>query len=241
MRLRFAAVMCLVSLFLVPTAIGQTLKCETLSAKVSREVQAHGLRNFYFLVVPVGTKSKGTYEGICNNRKQKLVLFRTKEISGTLSASTNTRPSVIGRFSAVGAVGAIGASNPPTRSNLCNTAIGPVVEGCGGPSAKSDPDEWKRQIDFCWNNETHDAGETNCALAYGAVGAGWCVLGGGRKCLIAQAAYLASHGSCAAGFTTTLVCQCHNPEARQKIQDAGPDAVCSYVVSKVPGIEFAPE
>jgi hypothetical protein len=104
------------------------------------------------------------------------------------------------------------------------------------PPPGSPKPEWQIHLDWCWNNFTTDPGMTNCVEQYVAAGAQKCIVGGGRKCLIGQAAYLATHGHCAdAAFPTTLVCQCNNGGARQKIAEAGPDAVCSYVKSIVPG------
>ena len=94
--------------------------------------------------------------------------------------------------------------------------------------------EWESHLNWCEHNATTDPGETNCPEQYGAVGAPWCILGGGRACLMKQATYLASQGQCLAAFHTAMVCQCHNSDARNKIKAAGQTKVCEFLTGKLP-------
>jgi secreted trypsin-like serine protease len=96
--------------------------------------------------------------------------------------------------------------------------------------------EWMIHIDWSIRN-TDAGGSTNCPGLYPYPG---CVLRGGRACLMSQAINSAKAGSCSDAFRVTLVTQCHNKEAQQAIQSAGPTNVCSYLKSQSEETEAAP-
>jgi secreted trypsin-like serine protease len=85
--------------------------------------------------------------------------------------------------------------------------------------------EWMMHIDWSIRN-TDAGGSTNCPGLYPYPG---CVLNGGRACLMSQAIKAATANSCTEALKTTLVTQCHNPEARQAILAAGEAKVCTYL------------
>jgi hypothetical protein len=197
--------LCVIIFTLAPAAQSAVLRCDALSARIDRNLQRNGVRNYKLEVLPISEKSGGKYEGRCDGGIHKVVFFRNVAAATTLSSSLNS----------LFVLAPIGSSEP----------------------------EWQTHLKWCWNNFTTDPGMTNCVDKYIDAGAQNCIVGGGRKCLIGQAAYLATHGQCAAGFGTALVCECNNDGARQKIFDAGPNAVCSYVKSIVPGgdlLKYAP-
>jgi hypothetical protein len=74
-----------------------------------------------------------------------------------------------------------------------------------------------------------DPGELECAGEVEKMGGAECIGNGNRACLMKLAIRAAAAGSCDAAFQYTLVTQCHNPNARNTILNAGRDAVCTYL------------
>ena len=103
----------------------------------------------------------------------------------------------------------------------------------GRNTVLADKPEWQTHIDWCIGNWTADPGETNCLDQY-ATTEPQCAApgGGGRACLMARAIDSARSNNCSYSFQLTLICQCHNGGAREKIAGAGQGAVCGYLKTK---------
>ena len=110
-------------------------------------------------------------------------------------------------------------------NNAVLTPISAVLAPAGGT-----PD-WQKHIDWCIQNYTTDPGETNCASEYLGV-APECILGGGRACLLRKAISVAKTGNCSSANSIVLLCQCHNPGARQSLVEVGERSVCAYLSKK---------
>jgi hypothetical protein len=91
--------------------------------------------------------------------------------------------------------------------------------------------EARQNLDWC----RRDSGPADCVSDYLAQGQSHCILGGGgRSCLMRAASELAAKGDCGQAFMLTLLCQCHNPQARYTLETAGPEAICRYLKSTGP-------
>jgi hypothetical protein len=113
-----------------------------------------------------------------------------------------------------------GLSNAPAAAPLAKV----TARADNNPPATQRA-EWMSHIDWSIRN-TDAGGSTDCPGLYPYPG---CILNGGRACLMSQAIKAAKANSCAEALKTTLVTQCHNPEARQAILAAGEAKVCTYL------------
>jgi hypothetical protein len=87
--------------------------------------------------------------------------------------------------------------------------------------------EWQLHLNWCIGNS--DAlGSVDCPDKYLSTYPE-CYASGGRKCLMGKAIQSAKDNDCANAFRLSLICQCHNVGARDKINAAGQDAVCSFL------------
>jgi len=105
------------------------------------------------------------------------------------------------------------------------TPLGKMTAGARNNLPPIERAEWMIHIDWSISN-TDAGGSTDCPGLYPYPG---CVLNGGRACLMSQSIKAAKANSCTEALKTTLVTQCHNPEAQQAILAAGETKVCTYL------------
>lgn len=90
--------------------------------------------------------------------------------------------------------------------------------------------EWQAHLD--WSISNSDAGgSVDCPDKYLATYPE-CHANGGRACMMRKAIQSAKDNDCANALRVSLITQCHNVPARDKIRDAGQENVCRYLKSK---------
>lgn len=110
----------------------------------------------------------------------------------------------------------------------------------GNLSTISTKPEWQIHID--WAARNHDAGgATNCPSDYFAQGEGWCVVAGGRSCVITDATRIANNlykennGNAGENLqkiqSFVLLTQCHNDEAKAVLSGVNIVNIANYLKS----------
>jgi hypothetical protein len=87
-------------------------------------------------------------------------------------------------------------------------------------------DSWQGDIDWAF----HDTGTPNCPDQYISANNALCLANGNRSCLMGVAKSWAHQtNGCGEAMKLTLITQCHNNGAQDRLRDAGRDAICIYL------------
>jgi hypothetical protein len=87
------------------------------------------------------------------------------------------------------------------------------------------------QIDVDWAATNTDAGgSVDCPAQYISLGVEYAIASNGRAAVVNEAIFAAYRGDVNRSFQLVMLTQCHNPDARQQLVDAGPSLVIPYLV-----------
>lgn len=90
--------------------------------------------------------------------------------------------------------------------------------------------DWRNDVNWSIGNET-GPDRLDCPDQYVATEAR-CSAEGGRACLMKRAIESAKAKNCSYAMRLTLVTQCHNSGAQQRLGGAGEKTVCEYLATK---------
>jgi hypothetical protein len=98
-----------------------------------------------------------------------------------------------------------------------------------GKAIRARAQKWTGYLDWAATNSDTD-NLVDCRADYLSMGVGYATVAGGRSAVINEALFTAYKGNVGHAFQLVLLTQCHNSEARQQLQEAGPQAVVEYLV-----------
>lgn len=106
----------------------------------------------------------------------------------------------------------------------------PALSSKANASEECRKPDWQCNIDWAEQNVT-GPDQLNCPDQYTYV-APQCIFSGGRACVIGYARAAAALGYTDQAFRLALLTQCHNPDARRTIDNAGAERVASYLLNR---------
>lgn len=98
-----------------------------------------------------------------------------------------------------------------------------------GSLAAHAQEAYKADVDWAATN-TDAGGSVDCPANYVSLGVEYAIASNGRSAVINEAIFAAYRGDVDRSFQLVLLTQCHNPDAQQRLLDAGPSLVVPYLV-----------
>jgi hypothetical protein len=97
------------------------------------------------------------------------------------------------------------------------------------PSASFAQDSWQGDIDWAASN-SDAGGSVDCPADYASNEVWYAVVSGGRAAVINEALFAAYKQDFDRSYNLVLLTQCHNPDAAQRLLNAGQRDVLTYLV-----------